>query len=371
MERGGVLRALPVRYIVLAALVVAAGAAGCLDEPDESAGAQSPPAAAPTLTGTPASLLPMEHHDGGFFSIDKPAGWRLLTGGACSNFAFFIRDPERPLRQIFYYGEVGPVYLTEAQRQIDYDYMAMGGYPIAWIDMPAIEPLTPSGFLVVLHRVLGSSIARSFMPDAPAIRDVRIISATPQPSPVPGGSTELIRALFVEDGAVGEGLFHVTVAPVIPCTGSPGGGFGYAFAFTGITAPQDEFAHLEPSLLASLRSFTLSQSYVDACLRQQAAAGQGILRAGRTLSETSDTIMEGWEQRNRVDDILSGKWSDAILGRERIYDPDAGTVYEVEAGFYEWYDLHRSMYEMNRLQPLPDGDWDLWMQAPRDGSAIR
>ena len=51
-------------------------------------------------------------------------------------FAFVVRDPQNPLRQFFLFGEIGPVYLSEQQRQADYQYMSMGGVPVTWIDMP-------------------------------------------------------------------------------------------------------------------------------------------------------------------------------------------------------------------------------------------
>ncbi|MBE9569079.1 MAG: hypothetical protein IMF11_00495, partial [Proteobacteria bacterium] len=108
-------------------------------------------------------------------------------------------------------------------------------------------------------------------------------------------------------------------------------------------------------------------SYVNSCLAQQANTYAGILKAGKTLSETSDIIMQGWENRNKVDDVLSEKRSDAILGRERLYDPNTGEVYEFENGFYDKYQLDQNRYEMNNLQPLPDDNHDLWTKPMLDG----
>ncbi|GAI04279.1 unnamed protein product, partial [marine sediment metagenome] len=74
--------------------------------------------------------LKLKKFDGGFFSIEKPRGWEVVTAGSCADFAFLMYDPGEPLRQVFYFGEVGPVYMSEQQKQIDYQYMKMGGYPI-------------------------------------------------------------------------------------------------------------------------------------------------------------------------------------------------------------------------------------------------
>jgi len=311
--------------------------------------------------------LKLESFDGGSFSIDKPQGWRVITAGACADFAFLIRDPSEPLRQIFFFGEVGPVYLSEQQKQIDYQYMNMGGYPVTWIEMPVVNPLTPDNFLAQFHLIARTQIAQSFMPQCPRLENLQIISKAKQPSPISGGSTQLVRALFTQGGKLGEGLFLVTVAPVLPFTGGPGGGLGYGFSITGITAPKREFRDIENLLVKSVGSYTISQSYVNNCLAQQASTYAGILKAGKTLSETSDIIMQGWENRNKVHDILAEKTSDAILGKERLYDANTGEVYEFENGFYDKYQLDQNRYEMNKLQPLPGDNHDLWMKAPLDG----
>ena len=317
--------------------------------------------------GVASADLKLESFNGGHFSINKPKEWQVITAGSCADFAFVVRDPSDPLRQIFSFGEVGPVYLSENQKQLDYQYMSMGGYPVAWIEMPVVDPLTPSNFLQQFHLVASTEVARSFMPDCPRLENLEVISTTPQASPIQGGSTELIRALFVRDGQLGEGLFLVTVAPLMPVTGNPGAGIAYGMNILGITAPQKEFREAEKILVASISSFSIGQNYVHRCLAQQTATYAGIMKAGKTLSEASDMIMQGWERRNKVDDIIAEKRSDAILGNERVYDPDTRQVYEVENGFYEKYDLERNRYEMSSLQLLPDDNYELWMQAPTDG----
>jgi len=363
--------------LILVLILSAVACLGCLEEETPSSEIPTEPSPGVTETGEESEAaqpseelkyeLTLETFNGGFFSINKPQGWNIFTAGACSDFAFLIRDDQEPLRQIFYFGEVGPVYMSEEQRQIDYEYMSMGGYPIPYIEMPVVDPLTPENFLSQFHLITQTSIAQSFMPQAPKLENFQVISATAQPSFITGGETELVRGIFVQDGKVGEGLFLVTVVPVLPSTGGPGGDLAYGFQVMGITSPKQEFRYLENNLAASLQSFTISQSYVDNCLRQQAQTYAGILKAGKTLSESSDIIMDGWESRNKVDDIISEKRSDAILSKERVYNPETGDVYEVENGFYDTYNINRDQYEMGTLQQLPDDSWDLWTAAPLDG----
>jgi hypothetical protein len=305
--------------------------------------------------------------NGGFFTIDQPKGWELSTAGACSDFSFFLHDRDQPLRQILYFGQAGPVYTNYYQREIDQTYAAMGGHPTPWADMPVVDPLTPSNFLVQFPLVLASGIGRAFMPDGPKLEDVQIVSTEPMPSPVPGGECALVRAVFLQGGVLGEGLFCVTVAPLLPFTGAPGGSIATGFLITGITAAKAEFGSLVDDLTRCTESFAIEDRHIAECIAQQEQTYQGILQAGKTLSETSDTIMRGWEERNQVHDVLSEKWSDTILGKERLYDPATGNVYQFDLGFQDRYEANREEYRLRNLEPLPEDDYDLWMRSPLDG----
>jgi hypothetical protein len=318
----------------------------------------------------PVPSLNLEDYDGGFFSIEKPANWDLITAGYGSTLAFYIKDKATPANQIFYFNEVGPLYLAEEQKVVDKNYMDMGGYPVVWYEMPVIDPLTPENFLENFCLIARTDMAKKFMPDFPELTDVEVISTSKGISPISAGQTKTIRALFRQGGEIGEGLFYITVAPVIPLTGMPSGGIGYGFCCTGVTAVKSDFRYYQDSLIKSLNSLNISQAYIDSCLAQQQQQYQGILKAGRTLSETSDIIMDTWENRNRSDDIISEKRSDAILGYDRVYDPETGTVYEVPLGFYDDYNIDREHFRMDNLQQLPDNDWNLWTSPTESADKI-
>jgi len=323
----------------------------------------------PSSSGAvPDIRLARSRFDGEFFSIERPRGWEIVTAGSCSEFAFFLHDPERPLRQVFYFGQAGPVYTHPLQRGIDQDYAALGGYPSPWVDMPLVSPLTADGFLEAFPMLLASELARLFMPAGPKLGEVRVVSSGPLPSAIAGGQAALLRAIVGIEGQVAEGLLSITVAPLLPFSGSPGGGIGAGFLITGITAPKAEFEGLVDDLVACVESFTISESYAKNCIAQQQETYQAILQAGKTLSETSNLIMSGWKSRNQTHDILSEKWSDTILGRERLYDPDTGNVYEFDPGLLEQYEANREQYRLQNLQSLPDDNYDLWMTPPLDGA---
>jgi hypothetical protein len=324
---------------------------------------------AAVIKNTPS--LTLEKYDGGFFTVDIPANWDVITAGECSTVAVYSYDKTNPANQIFYFGEIGPVYLAEEQKKVDKDYMDMGGYPVSWYEMPVINPLTPENFLSSFHLIAATDIAHGFMSVFPEFNDVEIISTVEEATFITGGQSKTIRALFRQGGQLGEGLFFITVAPLIPLTGMPSGGIGYGFCITGITSARGDFKFYEGTLQQSLNSLAFSPQYIADCMELQRQQGAALVDIGKTLSETSDIIMDSWENRNRSDDILSEKRSDMILGYERVYDPETGTVYEVTPGFYDDYNPNRGQYDMNNLQPLPDNDWGLWTAPTEPGSAIK
>jgi hypothetical protein len=329
------------------------------------------PTLSPTTLPKSVPTLNLEDYNGGFFSIKKPVGWNLVTAGSGSTFAFCIKDTEHPTNQIFYFNELGPVYLAEEQKTIDKNYVNMGGSLPSWFEMPVVNPLTPENFLSKFELIAETGIAKKFMQNFPELKNIEIISVAEEESPLTGGKTKTIRALFQQGGELGEGLFYITVAPLIPLTGYAWGGTGFGYVIIGITSVKSDFRYLQETLTQSLRSLNISQSYIDNCLKQQQLQTLGILKAGNTLSETSDIIMSSWEDRNKADDIISEKRSDAMLSNERLYDPDTGIVYEVPLDFYDDYNLHRERYTMNNLKALPDADWNLWTAPTEPGDDIR
>lgn len=315
--------------------------------------------------------LELEQYDGGFFTLQKPVGWEIITGGEYGSFAFLLRDPENPARQIMYLGEIVPFYMSQEQKDIDANYMNTGGYKVKWYDMPVVDPLKPSQLFVKFNEIAGSEIGQGFMPQLPRLEQFEVLAENPVESPFPVGETSLTRGVFVQDGVPCEGQFLATVAEFAPPMNGPGGGTGIAAQVAGIMAPTAEFYALQDDLLTCIGSFRLSDQYVQDGIAQSQENFKGVMKAGETLRETSDIINDGWEARNRSDDILSQKRSDATLGYDRVYDPNTDEVYHVPIDFYEDYDINRGQYDMSDLQLLPPDDQTLWTIPPKDGSQIR
>jgi hypothetical protein len=331
----------------------------------------APPTPTPTRSPTMSSELELFDVGANFFSIRKPKGWEVHIGGVCTTLGILIHDPAVPLRQIFYFGLIGPIYLTEQQRQLDQYYIDHGGWNIiTWLDAPVVNPLTAENLFVHWPGISNMKAATDFMPEFPKLTGLTVISNTPQSPVIPGGNAALLRGLFMENGVVGEGQFLGTVWVVSPFTGIPGGGIGYGGMILGVTAPKTEFSDVEARLIASLETFTVTQGYVDWCMDLQHQLWGAVAQEGQVLSETSDMIFEGWRSRSQASDITAEKSSDAFRGVDRVYDPTTDQVYEVPVGWYTTYDAHRGEYTMSDLQLLPDDSYPLWMSAPADGSGI-
>jgi hypothetical protein len=304
-------------------------------------------------------------------SIKIPAGWKILQAGNCSDLSFISWDPAQPGKQIFFYGMAPMFYLSAQQKQVDNNYVRMGGMRTPLIGQPVIAPLTPENFIRNFYLFTEMPQAQTAQ-KLPELYNVEIISVVPQPSHMPGfpATAAMVRALFTDKHkqSLSEGLFLVTVLPFKIAEYGPGANLGLAFSFTGITAPFNQLEPLLPSLNNCLQSFTLDQSYVNNCIQASNEFTKGALKAGRTLSESSSTLTKTWENRSRVDDIASQKRSDAMMGRQRLYDPQTKTVYEVDNTFTDKYRTAPEKYNYKNLQQLPPDDATLWKKPMVNGA---
>ncbi len=64
----------------------------------------------------------------------------------------------------------------------------------------------------------------------------------------------------------------------------------------------------------------------------------GTVTGGGSSYDMTDAMMDSWNARNKSEDIMSQKQSDATLGYERVYDTETGDIYRADSGFMEEYD---------------------------------
>lgn len=315
--------------------------------------------------------LKMSSFNNGIFTIQKPNGWEITTAGQCTTLAFVMTDSKNSLNQAFHFTSVGPFYMSQQQKQIDNYYMKNSGYPIQWNDMPVVNPLTPENFLKNFSLISKTNIAKQFMQNLPHLDNLTVISVVKQKSTTDFGNTSMVRAIFKKNGKVCEGLFVCTVAQSTPFLNGPGGGNAHAWLFSGVTGEKGHFLKIKDSLLNSMKSFKLNPTVSKQCIRSIQQQYADILKASKTLNDASDIIMKGWEERNKVDDVIAEKRSDAILEKNRIFDPETGKTYYVTNDFWETYKQNRSNFEMNKLEVLEGSDYNTWMETPLNQKNIK
>jgi|GEM_PF-2047058 len=304
-------------------------------------------------------LLQLSSWTDGAVSINLPAGWNVYTGGECATKSILARDPSSELKQVFYFSEAGPVYTNQERKVWDYNYMQMGGSNVPWFESPVVSPLTAENYLINFSTLALTGFFQQAFPQAPIMTNVEIISSEGvADKPSYATDTRLIRAEFQQNNKSGEGYFYIITADI-------GMGWGYGMMFIGITAPRGLLDLITPSLEKSLESYTISQGYVSACIQAQNKAAAGALEAGKILSETSDTIMDVWENKLESEQRMSEKYSNVTLGYSRLYNPDTDEVYEVTPEFYDYYEVHGDEFEKSYLEELPDGKWSY---APLNGA---
>jgi len=237
--------------------------------------------------------------------------------------------------------------------------MIPGSYKLPYLDSPLVEPLTAENFLKNFGALASMPFFQKAFPQVPIMTNVKVVSKEEIANkPAYATDGKLIRAEFEQNGKLGEGYFYIiTVKDTI--------GLGYGAMFIGITAPKGLLDLITPSLKKSLESYTVNQQYINDCIQAQNKAAAGILKAGRILSESSDTIMNVWENKLKSEERMSAKQSDATLGLSRLYNPNTDEVYEVTPEFYDFYQVHKDEFEMSDLEQLPDNKWE---EAPLNGA---
>jgi hypothetical protein len=304
------------------------------------------------------------------FTLQKPKGWEVIISGMCSTLAFLIRDPNEPLRQIFYFGSVRPVYLTQDQKNSDQFLCSLvqPPCPLTWTDAPVVSPLTVANFFAHWPEIASMQNAAAFMSDFPRLHNIQLISVTPQ-SPmlaISGAQTSLVRGVFADGDLVNptaaQGQFLATVAA------DPfGSGTGSGYMVFGATAPVQEFKFSIDKMVESLNSFAITDVYFNWCVAQSQQQWGAVAAIGQTLSEASDMIMEGWLNRTATQDIKAYEYNNALNGMETVWDPATGSVYQFEAGWYDQYALNPGAYNISTLAPMPDNRVDLWEGTIIDG----
>ena len=268
------------------------------------------------------------------FSMDIPEGWTVRSSAMYTGMfhAIHVFDPEKPVNQIFFMLKMEPMFPDENSRAM----MALssdlfGKYPI-------LTNVSTQGVFEIFPQFADAMNATADYADiqTPYIADFSVTESfeSTQGMSSVAISPAILRADFTQDGTAGEGMFTADVVPFAMGTGM---GYYSVYNLTLLSAEKDTFQDWQPTLSKSLSSLAYTpefQSFAMSQSNQAAATSQSL---SQSASEMSDSIMSSWENRNKSQDIMSQKQSDATLGYERIVDTETGEIYKIDNGFTDWY----------------------------------
>lgn len=227
--------------------------------------------------------------------------------------------------------------------------------------MPSVNPLTTENFFSQFHLIARDPSSQNFIRGVPLLDNFQVVSVLPSQTPFAGADAKAVRAVFAEFNSVGEGLFYAAVAPFMAFDGmNPGAGTGMAYLCTGISSSKNDFAQWEPVLTRCLQSLTISPVYLEQCLQSQDKIWKEIGRLNKTWDEISKIIDKTWENKKRVDDACSEKFSAAMRGVERMRDSQTGEVYEVNSRTADRIEVNNGRYGNLDLERVVNDDYGSW-----------
>ena len=268
------------------------------------------------------------------FSMDIPEGWTVRSSAMYTGMfhAIHVFDPEKPVNQIFFMLKMEPMFPDENSRAM----MALssdlfGKYPI-------LTNVSTQGVFEIFPQFADAMNATADYADiqTPYIAD---FSVTESFESIQGMSSvaispAILRANFTQDGTAGEGMFTADVVPFAMGTGM---GYYSVYNLTVLSAEKGTFQDWQPTLSKSLSSLDYTREFQSFAMSQSNQAADTSQSLSQSASEMSDSIMSSWENRNKSQDIMSQKQSDATLGYERIVDTETGEIYKIDNGFTDWY----------------------------------
>lgn len=295
------------------------------------------------ITQTEAKSVQFEKYETADFSMMIPKGWEVITGGTGIQSYVYVRDPEEPRNSVFVILKMEPLLHSQAGKDVWQQMYDSGDQSVAgFANAPVLEDPSTEGFYKTIYSDF--TVTERFE----ATSGYGVFSL----------GDEILRATYTESEGEAEGIFTASIVDFGSFPISDGtvidyqlqtvdGGYYMAYNVVGITAVKDTLIEWEEVLAQCLGSLQYTDSFLNAV--NQASNDQLALsqQLSQSFNQTMDGIMSSWENRNRSQDIMSQKQSDATLGYERVYDTETNEIYRATNGFTD-------VYDGNRYQPVTD-----------------
>lgn len=319
------------------------GSVAAVTAPDEEEGEQTASSTAAAIedswTVVPlASAQELVPYSCTEFSMNIPEGWSVKSSAMYTGMfhAIHVFDPENPVNQIFFMLKMEPLFSDENSRAM----MALSSDLFG--KCPILTNVSTQGVFEIFPQFADAMNATADYADiqTPYIADFSVTESfeSTQGMSSVAISPSILRADFTQNGTTGEGMFTADVVPFAMGTGM---GYYSVYNLTVLSAEKGTFQDWQPTLNKVLSSLNYTPEFQSFAMSQSNQAASTSQSLSQSASEMSDSIMSSWENRNRSQDIMSQKQSDATLGYERIVDTETGNIYKIDNGFTDWYDGSR------------------------------
>lgn len=310
------------------------------------------------ITKTEAKSIQTEKYETADFSITIPKGWKVTTGGINIYHSIRIYDPDNPVNQMFILLKADILLHSQAGKEAWQQSYNMGNTQAALCaKAPVLSNPSTEGFYKIFSKYTDfvSDVEPSYsgytFPTFDNFNVTDSFTATDNLSSYALGD-KLLRATFTADGKEGEGMFAASVVDFGSFQISGGnvvnyqlqtadGGCYMAYNVMAITAEKDTFIEWESVLSDCMKTLDYSDSFVNATNQASNEKVAQALQISRNFNQIMDNMMSSWESRNKSQDIMSQKQSDATLGYERVYDIETNEIYKATNGFTDVYDGNR------------------------------
>lgn len=299
-----------------------------------------------------------EKYETAAFSITIPKGWKVTAGGANIYHTIRVSDPNEPLNGMYILLKAECLLHSQAGKAAYQSLYNKGNTQLALFANAVVleNPSTENFFKIFsAYGDFASKIDTAYAGFTfPRYDNFTVTERFASNSNLKAYSLgeELLRATFTDGGKEGEGMFSASVVDFGSLTVSDGtlvgyqlkqadGGYYMAYNVVAITAAKDTFIEWESVLTECMKTLDYSESFVNAT--NQASNEKLALskQISQNFNQTMDGFMSSWESRNKSQDIMSQKQSDATLGYERVYDTETNEVYKATNGFTDVYDGKR------------------------------
>ena len=309
------------------------------------------------IVANEASKLTLEEYKTDNFTMKKPTGWTVETGGTGIFYAIRVYDPQNTNNQVYLMLKVQPLLKNTSAKTSWQNYYSMSGnnsqYKL-FADAVVLDNPTTEGFYKKFDEI--STYLSSLEPTLSTMKFPKFSNFTKIEEFESSASmksvaldSKVLRGTFTgENSKEGEGLFMASVVNFgNQYQGGVDMGYYMIYDIMSITSAKDEFIDYKDILLESVNSIEFTDSYVKKTIDDGNSQTKQALALNASIQRAFDSYMSAWESRSKSYDIMSQKQSDATLGYERVYDTDTGEIYKAYNGFTD-------DYQGNKYQSITD-----------------